>query len=313
MNENFQKNTETTKIISKTTQSLNDENLYNLCKRYGEMTLRWRRKFAGLLPEVNRRKLYEKKGFSSIFMFAEKLAGMSEPQVRLAVNLEKRFEKTPILKELLVDGKVSVNKLARVASIATSENEEFLAGQLKLLSNRAVETLVRDIKFENQNGLFEPKIDRKNMHVQMLNLSSEVVEKLTELQNKGIDINELILKFLQKRELEIEEGKKKISEEIEIKNHAGTREEQTLKTTQKSTSKITVTRYIPSKIKKIIHREHGTKCSIPHCQKPAQTLHHTQRFALSKNHDPHFIAPLCHEHHLIAHSIDVNFHGNRSR
>ena len=280
------------------------------------MTLRWRRKFAGLLPEVNRRRLFEKKGFLSIFEFAKKLAGMSEPQVRLAVNLEKRFEKTPILKSLLVDGKVSVNKLARVASIAKPENEMFLAGQVQVLSKSAVETLVRDEKYlenENQNGLQESFFEDRDMPGQMLNLSNEVQRKLLELQQKGIDINELILKFLQKRELEIEEKKKEIANEIEIKNHAGTHEEQTLKTTQKSTSKITVTRYIPSKIKKIIHQEYGTKCSIPRCTKPAKILHHTQRFSLSKTHDPHFIAPLCHEHHLIAHSIDAKFHENRSR
>ena len=291
---------------SKMIKSLNDENLYRLCKRYGEMTLRWRRKFAGLLPEVNRRRLFEKKGFSSIFVFAEKLAGMSEPQVRLAVNLERRFEKTPMLKELLVEGKVSVNKLARVASVSTSENEEFLAGQLKLLSNRAVETLVRDIKFEEQNGLSEPKVDRKHLHVQnaqALNLSEEVIEKLAELQNKGIDLNDLILEFLKKRELEIDESKKEISNEISARQEIPS----------EITQKITVTRYIPVKIKNVLRQEHGTKCSIPNCQKQAVTFHHTQRFSLSKNHDPRFIAPLCHEHHLIAHSIDANFQKIRLR
>ncbi|PIZ76245.1 hypothetical protein COY05_01630, partial [Candidatus Peregrinibacteria bacterium CG_4_10_14_0_2_um_filter_38_24] len=68
-----------------------DENLYALCKTYGERTRIWRQKFAGLLPEVFKRKLYEKKGFHSIFEFAKKLAGMSEEQTRLVLNLEKRF------------------------------------------------------------------------------------------------------------------------------------------------------------------------------------------------------------------------------
>ena len=38
------------------------EKLYQLCKTFGARTLLWRQKFIGLLPEVNRRKLYEKKG-----------------------------------------------------------------------------------------------------------------------------------------------------------------------------------------------------------------------------------------------------------
>ncbi|MBI5753601.1 hypothetical protein HZA40_00465, partial [Candidatus Peregrinibacteria bacterium] len=71
--------------------NLTDQNLYQLCKNYGQQALHWRQKFIGLLPEVNRRKLYEKKGFGSIFEFAKKLAGLSEEQVKLTLNLEKRF------------------------------------------------------------------------------------------------------------------------------------------------------------------------------------------------------------------------------
>ncbi|MFA5821388.1 MAG: hypothetical protein WC873_04835, partial [Candidatus Gracilibacteria bacterium] len=62
-----------------------------------------------------------------------------------------------------------------------------------------------------------------------------------------------------------------------------------------------------AKTRKLLHAEYGTKCAISHCQKPAQTIHHTARFALSQAHDPHYLAPLCHEHHLIAHTIDRKF------
>ena len=131
---------------SQSFESVSDENLYQLCQRYGENARFWRQKFIGLLPEVFKRKLYEKKGFSSIFEFSKKLAGLSEEQVRLVLNLEKRFEETPILKSLLVEGKVSMNKLARIVSIAKPENEMFLATQVQVLSKSAVETLVRDEK-----------------------------------------------------------------------------------------------------------------------------------------------------------------------
>jgi hypothetical protein len=68
-----------------------DQKIYELCKKYGADALEARRKFAGLLPEVFRRRIYEKKGFNSIFEFAAKLAGMSQDQVRLVLNLEKKF------------------------------------------------------------------------------------------------------------------------------------------------------------------------------------------------------------------------------
>lgn len=61
---------------------LTDQELYRKAKLYGKNALLWRRKFMGLLPEVERRRLYEKKGFGSVFEFSFKLAGLSEEQVR---------------------------------------------------------------------------------------------------------------------------------------------------------------------------------------------------------------------------------------
>jgi len=149
---------------------MTDQQLYEKAKFYGKNALLWRRKFIGLLPEIYKRRLFERKGFTSIFEFSFKLAGLSADQVRRVLCLEKRFEKMPLLRNLLVNGEVSMNKLARVASVATPENEQELVTAVKILPKSAVETLVRDgkIAFENlsagtvnataaqnQNGLFE--------------------------------------------------------------------------------------------------------------------------------------------------------------
>jgi hypothetical protein len=175
--------------------SVTDEKLYELCQKYGTASLIWRQKFTGLLPEVNRRRLYERKGFSSVFEFAFKLCGLSAEQVSLALNLEKRFEKMPVLKKMLENGEVSINKLTRVASIATVENQDELAEKVKILPVRALETLVRDERFAmkndeetcgsidgkvgtnvtnlfgkiwNRNGLDKPLFEDKSLHVQTL-------------------------------------------------------------------------------------------------------------------------------------------------
>ncbi|MFA6917679.1 MAG: HNH endonuclease signature motif containing protein [Candidatus Gracilibacteria bacterium] len=314
--------------------SLTDEKLYHLCQTYGERTRFWRQKFTGLLPEVFKRRLYEKKGFSSIFEFSKKLAGLSEEQVRLVLNLEIRFEETPVLKSLLVEGKVSMNKLARIVSIAKPENEKFLATQVQILSKSAVETLVRDEKFwaksgdqkdgQNsekntaanldggcQNGLQKSFFEAKSLPEQALDLSSEVQQKLLELQQKGIDINTLLLEFLQKREQEIAERKEAVSREI-LK-----REEEKLvkksaenpdKNFAKTPAKKAVTSHIPVAAKKILHEEFGKKCSVKNCQKPSTQIHHIRRFFASQSHDPRYLAPLCKEHHELAHSADVAYH-----
>ena len=284
-------------------KNLTDERLYELCKMYGTRALEWRRKFVGLLPEVERRKLYVEKGFSSIFEFAAKMAGVSREQVQAAIRVHEDFADKPLLKNLLETGEVSVNKLVRVMTVATQENQEFLAGKVKLLSNRAIETFVRDLKFakqnflhvqesKKQNGLFGMKNEDRSVHVntlEKLGLSEEVVEKLVELQKKGIDINQLILGFLENRKKEIEKKKLEIEREVEGK----------------------ISRYVPKKIKKVIREEYGTKCAVPNCKKSAEVMHHTVRFALAKEHNPYFIAPLCREHHEIAHAIDVKMQSKK--
>jgi hypothetical protein len=290
---------------------MSDERIYRLCRKFGEQTLYWRKKFIGLLPEVNRRRLYLKKGCSSIFEFAKKLAGLSEEQVRMALNLEKRFEDKPIVREMLVNGEVSINKLARIASVVTAKNEDFWAAQVKLLSQSALETLIRDErKTVNSNGFPKPQMEITSLRAHsnpqsnlimsnegngsQLQLAPDVEQKLLELRQKGIDINELLRTFLQQRELEIARKKEQIANEILEKaaNTAGNR-------------------HLPAKIKSILFQEHGDKCSIPNCSRPSKQNHHTQRFGLSRNHDPRYIAPLCKEHHLIAHSIDVKCHEYR--
>ena len=309
-------------------ENFTDEKLYELCRTYGERALLWRRKFIGLLPEVARRELYLKKNCGSICEFAAKLAGVSEEHVRLVLNLEKRFDMLPILRNMLLNGEVSVNKLARIVSVVTPEDEDFWATQVKILSQSALETLVRDEKFakaeindagahddlqENlfieeplraqtypqqnlqnarggDNGLFEGlhKHDRLKISPE-LNLSAEVEQKLLELQQKGIDINTLLLEFLEKRELGIAQKKEKLSAE----------------------AKPTESRHMLVAVQAVLEEEHGEKCSIKTCPKLAEVIHHEQRFALSKIHDPKYLAPLCKEHHQIAHSIDLKYYEAR--
>ena len=307
-------------------QNLTDKELYELCKKFGTEALEARRKFAGLLPEVVRRKLYEKKGFSSIFEFAGKLSGMSRDQVSLVLNLERKFEDKPVLRKALVSGEISANKLARVVSIATAENQEELFETMKVLSNRALEVLVRDAKNERNeaeasevsNGFQRPIFDAESLHVQtfgsglnlVLKLAEDVEKELFEMQEKGIDINEFLRNALKKRKEEIEEKKEEIVMEQRLER-SRKEVESTFKKKKiamgQEMDRHEISRYIPAKIRKVVREEYGKKCSYPRCNKPAKILHHTQRFALTRVHDPRFIAPLCSAHHEIAHKIDVKF------
>lgn len=267
---------------------LTNEELYTLCKKYGAQARFWRQKFIGLLPEVNRRCLYKEKGFSSIFEFAAKLCGLSADQVRLALNLEKRFEDKPVLKKMLENGEASINKLTRIASIATTENEEELAEKIKVLPKSALDTFVRDAKATVVPTLLFGDEGLPGQTVQF-QIADDITKEFNELHFKGIDVNELLREMLKSRREEITKAKKEIVETIES----------------------TKSRYIPIRIKKILNDEYGEKCSISTCRKTAKIIHHTQKFSLSQNHDPRFLAPLCRDHHVIAHSIDLKYHRAR--
>ncbi len=296
--------------------NVSDSQLIYLCEKFGRQTLHWRAKFIGLLPEVDRRKLYEKKGFNSIFEFAYKLAGLSQEQVRRALNLDRRFEALPTLKNLLVGGEVSINKLTRIASIATPENEEELAEIVKVLPRGALETMIRDYKIsienppknETPNGSDKTFSDDKSVHVHgpskislpNFQLSDEVTEKLNNLQLQGHDINQIILQMLEKREKEIEQRKEELAQEAIEQKVA---KEAKLKPGEK----LKISQYVSVKVRAILREEHGTKCSIPGCCKPAMENHHSQRLALAGLHDPRYMAPMCKEHHAIAHSIDQKY------
>ena len=280
---------------------------------------------------MNRRRLFEEKGFSSIFEFAAKLCGLSVKQVRLALNLEKRFEDKPVLKNILENGEVSINKLARVVSIVTPENEEELVEKIKILPKSALDTLVRDEKFaknlelQNQNGQDRAELENRNpngFHITLFEpkslpgqrlkfeLSEDVIKELNELHAKGFDVNELLRKMLQHRREEIFRKKEEIAEEMHERaklvhdQNTGSSDPQLPKA--KKTS-----RYIPVKVKKILQEEFGKKCAVRNCTKPAEQTHHTKRFALSQDHDPRFMARFCRDHHILAHSVDIKFHRAR--
>lgn len=295
---------------------MSDDQIFQMCRKFGSSALYWRQRFLGLLPEVARRNLYERKGFSSIYVFAFMLAGVSEEQVNRTLNLEERFEDKPILKHLLVNGEVSINKLARIASIATVENQEFLAAQVKLLPQSAIETLVRDEKFKLQNGFLEAqngtKFVRAHTNLQSslevsnnipegLNLAEDVQQQLFELQRRGIDLNELLREFLQKREQEIAQEKERISQKIK------TQQNQQSQQHSEGPAQKKPSRYISVEITDLLTKEYGTKCAIPNCNKPSREKHHLLRYSLVPNHDPYNLLPLCEDHHAIMHSIDLKY------
>ena len=108
-------------------KTLSDVQLYTLCKQYGSNALIWKRKFAGLLPEVKKRELYAHKGYASIYEFAAKLAGMSHESVDKILRLSQRLHDKPVLLKQLESGAQGWSKIEKVSFIATPKTEQFWA------------------------------------------------------------------------------------------------------------------------------------------------------------------------------------------
>ena len=280
---------------------ISDKQLYKLCQKYGQNALKARRKFMGLLPEVFKRNIYTKKGFGSIHEFAAKLAGISQEQVNRILRLERKYADKPVLHAALIMGDVSVNKLVKIASIATTENQQELVSKAKILSSRALEIYTKEINEKNKqvNAYPEPLFDTKTVHVHSLKLNEDIKNELLEMQEKGIDVNNFLKNCLQQRKQQIQEEK----EQLALK--------ESQEKAEKSTIGIPTSRYIPAKIRNIITKEYGTKCSKTNCNQPSEQLHHEKHFFVSQLHNPHDLKPLCRGHHELAHAEDLNYKKHR--
>ncbi len=332
---------------------MSDEELFELCKRWGGLALESRQKFCGLLPEVYKRRLYERKGFVSIHEFAAKLAGISHEQVNTILCLDRRFEDKPVLKAALREGKISVNKLARIVSIATAENQNEIFSAGINLSKAALEVFVKDFKNGCKDGFAEPENCEKKKLVGLFERNkkekcggfwepSNGVQSLPG-QEAGMDGEDNVngANDAQKPsnyDYEIlaaisPELKQKIKELMDkghdinslLMEFFAEREEkieqkkiilseaQRQEQRERAVISMPVSRYVPVKIRQIIKEEHGSRCSIPGCRREAKVLHHAARFAIARVHAPRFLAPLCAGHHELAHRVDIKAGGWRGK
>lgn len=156
-----------------TCQGLTDKELYEKCKFFGARARKWMKKFGALLFEVERRQLYKKYGFHSIFEFAAKLAGLKHETVMDILRVSRKLEDKPLLKAQMEEHGWA--KLRLVANIATKENEKILAEKVKEMSKPTLETFIKELRQQNselvqnrpgtaeENGKFLPLESQKGL------------------------------------------------------------------------------------------------------------------------------------------------------
>lgn len=257
---------------------------------YGRNAKEWLRKCALLLPHINRARIWEKKGFSCIYEYAAKLAGMSRNSVDDALRILRRIEDKPELKRVVaVKG---LNAVRPVAGVATKETAGFWAEKALWMSKHTLETYVKDFLKQTREPTEKSRTGTENTpekpHAKTIDAESfgppkvplamqlepAVAEQLLKLKGEG-DWNTFMKQLLAMREAQLE--------------------------AQKPLSAETSSRHIPVAIQKHVLARTNGQCAFPGCAKPHESLHHTQRWLLENIHDPDRIAPLCKAHERIAH------------
>jgi len=275
-----------------------DKTLHLQFSRYGKNAREWMRKCALLLPEIERNRVWKKKGFFSIYEYAAKLAGMSRDAVNESLRILKKIEDKPELMRIVEEkGLLAVRP---VATIVTPETAKFWAEKAKMMSRNTLETYVREVRKLDENVDPNGLPGKAKMAdfpqqkaimifgesaISTIQLSSEIKEKLEKLKgNKSWD--NLFNQFLDLYEEKIAQLKKEANKKFkEIE----------------SRKKPKSARPIPAKIEKYAIAKTNHTCAFPGCTKPAEHLHHAERFKITGRHDPEKIIPLCKEHHELAH------------
>lgn len=253
------------KKLSKKEKAIHDQFSW-----YGANAKEWMHKCILMLPQIEMERIWEKKGFPSIYEYAAKIAGMSRYKVTDSLRIIRKIADKPALMEVAkVKG---LNSVRPVATIATKENDKFWAGKVDEMAKNTLETFVKD--FKNESGprtkfLIKSGSNKPESSEISMKLEPEVFEALKKIKGAG-DWNEAMKKLLR----------------LQVEKPAPVRSN---------------THKAPVAIEKYIKKRSGGECEHPNCNKTGEQIHHIEPFALTKKHDPDTMLHLCKGHHQIIH------------
>jgi len=152
---------------------------------FGAKALEWRRKCELLLPEIDRHQVWKACGFSCIYEYAAKKAGLSRDKVNECLRILKKIEDKPALQ--VIAQQKGVMAIQPVATIATPETEKFWAEKANEMSKHTLETFVREIRQQDLPGEVKAQVN--------LNINPKLAKKLDQIQKRA-DFEELLEKFV---------------------------------------------------------------------------------------------------------------------
>jgi len=106
-----------------------------LCRRHRE--LEWQ--IIEVLQRIEKSKLYRKLEVMSLFQYSVKFLGLSEPTAYALINVARKADAIPNLKNALRDQTLSAAKASRILSVLTKENSADLVAFAQANSIRAID------------------------------------------------------------------------------------------------------------------------------------------------------------------------------
>lgn len=268
-----------------------------------------------ILPEIYERGIY-KKYAATIVEYAGKFAGLSKSVVMKRLRIEKLLQGKPRLKELIASE--GVHKVALVASLATSENEDIWADKVENMSKAALFELAKEVRSKRQMcGLFGDAQGNEKCQAapQTIKITLEgelffLFHKLKAQFGKNLTTTELLQKIFMES---LEENKQTAQRSVlnsGCSKKAISKPKMSLKSIPGNawSTKKKITRYNPVQIKRAKLAETKGKCSYPGCDRPCEVFHHTERIAeaLAERRDAVMVKqsniPICRIHHEFAHN-----------
>lgn len=152
------------------------------------------RELCSLLPEIDRQRIHEKHGYSSIYEYAWTLAGLSVSMVKKALNLDRKLEGKPELKKMIITE--GIHKVDMVANLATPETETMWAKKVSSMSKAGLQQLSKEVRGTH----------RKELRIMMDEETERLFLKLKKALGGSLSNQQALRKLLKK----LDEPKKEV-------------------------------------------------------------------------------------------------------
>ncbi|MBL4694617.1 hypothetical protein JKY72_04580 [Candidatus Gracilibacteria bacterium] len=120
------------------------DQLHNQFVEYGEKARLWRRKCELLLVKIDKYYVWRKKGFSSIYEYTAKLAGMNRDQTYEALRVSRKLEDKPLLRKVAEEK--GINRVKPVLSLVEKFGEKFIAEKARTMSKNELELFAKGMR-----------------------------------------------------------------------------------------------------------------------------------------------------------------------